>query len=164
MLNQRFRLAPAIFPASEFCSPTLSHPNFHAGNIFVNNDKAMFVTGIIDWQRASLRPLFEIEIPEVVNIDNRDLEYVRLPSGELQQPILPDNFEELENLEKDMARTEARQTASKDEFLRVISQLRPDFYTKLQTPLIEPIRSAIYYSSFSWSDGLPLFEQCLGDN
>jgi Phosphotransferase enzyme family len=161
LLKKWLSLAPAVLPDSEYCTPTLSHPDLHACNIFVNDDKSMSLAGIIDWQGATIRPLFEIEVPEFLKIDTDDLKYARLPAGKLHQPVLPDNFEQLEDSEKVQARAEVRRVASKHEFLEAIRQLLPAFHDTLCTPLVEPIRNAIYYSSYSWSDGLPLLEQCL---
>ncbi|OAG44962.1 hypothetical protein AYO21_00924 [Fonsecaea monophora] len=38
--------------------PTLLHPDFHKRNIFVSEDDPTVVTGIIDWQSASVEPGF----------------------------------------------------------------------------------------------------------
>ncbi|EFR01815.1 hypothetical protein MGYG_04815 [Nannizzia gypsea CBS 118893] len=39
-------------------SPTLFHPDLHKRNIFVSQDDPTIVTGIIDWQAASIEPAF----------------------------------------------------------------------------------------------------------
>ncbi|WEW61064.1 hypothetical protein PRK78_006553 [Emydomyces testavorans] len=39
-------------------TPTLFHPDLHKRNIFVSNDDPATVTGIIDWQCASVEPAF----------------------------------------------------------------------------------------------------------
>lgn len=38
--------------------PTLFHPDLHKRNIFVSEDDPTVVTGIIDWQSASIEPAF----------------------------------------------------------------------------------------------------------
>ncbi|GBF61013.1 altered inheritance of mitochondria protein 9 [Trichophyton mentagrophytes] len=39
-------------------SPTLFHPDLHKRNIFISQDDPTIVTGIIDWQGASIEPAF----------------------------------------------------------------------------------------------------------
>ncbi len=39
-------------------APTLLHPDFHTRNIFVSADDPTLITGIIDWQSASVEPAF----------------------------------------------------------------------------------------------------------
>lgn len=39
-------------------TPTLFHPDLHKRNIFVSDDDPAVITGIIDWQSASIEPVF----------------------------------------------------------------------------------------------------------
>ncbi|KFY13911.1 hypothetical protein V491_06221 [Pseudogymnoascus sp. VKM F-3775] len=39
-------------------TPTLFHPDLHKRNIFVSDDDPTVITGIIDWQSASIEPAF----------------------------------------------------------------------------------------------------------
>lgn len=47
-------------------TPVLFHPDLHKRNIFVSDDHPCVVTGIIDWQSASIEPAFWYadEIPD----------------------------------------------------------------------------------------------------
>ena len=47
-------------------TPVLFHPDFHKRNIFVSEDDPCKITGIIDWQAASIEPAFwySDEIPD----------------------------------------------------------------------------------------------------
>jgi hypothetical protein len=92
LLKKWLSLFPAVLPSHEHCAPTLSHPDLHAANIFVNDDDSTSVAAIIDWQGAAIRPLFETVMPDFVNIDTKNLKYAKLPGGDLQQPLLPDDF------------------------------------------------------------------------
>ena len=161
LLKKWLSLAPAVLPPHKYCTPTLSHPDLHAANIFVNDDDSMSVAGIIDWQGATIRPLFETAMPEFVDIDTKNLSYAKLPEGDLQHPVLPDNFDGLGVAQKLKARAEIRKVASKHQFLKLVRQLQPALYASLGLCQMEDLRSAIYYSSYSWSDGLPLLERCL---
>ncbi|KAM5442588.1 hypothetical protein MferCBS31731_002467 [Microsporum ferrugineum] len=51
-------------------SPTLFHPDLHKRNIFVSQDDPTTVTGIIDWQGASIEPAFYYadEVPDFAKI------------------------------------------------------------------------------------------------
>ena len=89
-------LVPAVLPAPEYCTHiSLSHPDLHAANIFINDDDSMSVGAIIDWQGAAIRPLFETVKPEFAVIDANNLKYAKLLGGDLQEPVLPDNFDAL---------------------------------------------------------------------
>jgi hypothetical protein len=116
----------------------------------------MSVTAIIDWQGASIRPLFETPLPQLFDVDTSTLVYAKLPTGDLKLPVLPDNFDELSDAQKVEARAEITHIASKHRFLELVNQ--PALYASLW---LLYLRRAIYYSSYSWSDGLPLLEQTL---
>lgn len=40
------------------CRPALSHPDFHSNNILVSNNNPGHVTGVVDWEYASILPLW----------------------------------------------------------------------------------------------------------
>ena len=161
LLHKWLSLAPAVLPSREHYMPTLSHPDLHAANIFVNDKNSISVTAVIDWQGAAIRPLFETVTPDFVNVDAKNLKCAKLPGGDLQQPVLPDNFDELSVAQKSEARVEIRQVVSNYQFLKLVHRLRPGLYATLRLHQMENLRRAIYYSSHSWSDGLPLLEQSL---
>ena len=78
LLKKWLCLVPAVLPPYEHCKPTLSHPDLHAANIFVNDDDSISVAAIIDWQGAAIRPLFETVMLEFVDINTNNLK-VRQP-------------------------------------------------------------------------------------
>jgi hypothetical protein len=48
-----------LFPLPNIaCRPALSHPDFHSNNILVSNDNPADVTGVVDWEYASILPLW----------------------------------------------------------------------------------------------------------
>ena len=141
--------------------PTLSHPDLHAANIFVDDNNSISVAAVIDWQGSAIRPLFETVTPDFVDVDTKNLKYAKLPEGDLQRPVLPDNFDKVGIAQKSEARAEISQVTPNHQFLKLIRQLRPGLYATLRLRQMEDLRRAIYYSSHSWSDGLPLLEQCL---
>ncbi|GFF69840.1 hypothetical protein IFM47457_02487 [Aspergillus lentulus] len=52
-------------------SPLLFHPDLHMRNIFVSEDNPSLITGIIDWQAASIEPAFwySDEVPDFATGD-----------------------------------------------------------------------------------------------
>jgi hypothetical protein len=49
----------ALFPLPKIaCRPALSHPDFHSNNILVSNNNPGHVTGVVDWECASILPLW----------------------------------------------------------------------------------------------------------
>jgi Ser/Thr protein kinase RdoA (MazF antagonist) len=49
----------ALFPLPEIaCRPALSHPDFHSSNILVSHDNPAHITGVVDWEFASILPLW----------------------------------------------------------------------------------------------------------
>jgi hypothetical protein len=49
----------ALLPLPKIaCRPALSHPDFHSNNILVSNDNPAHVTGVVDWEYASILPLW----------------------------------------------------------------------------------------------------------
>lgn len=60
LLDRYLQLAPAMTPpqsAHDTHSPTLWHPDLHLDNVFVDPESKR-ITHIIDWQSASVLPLF----------------------------------------------------------------------------------------------------------
>jgi hypothetical protein len=94
-------------------------------------------------------------MPDFVDIDTKNLRYAKHLGGDLQQPVLPGFAQKLE------ARAEIRKVASNHRFLKLVRQLQPALYAALRLHQLDDLCRTIYYSSHSWSDGLPLFEQCL---
>lgn len=160
LLNQWLSLVPAVLPSPKHCTATLSHPDLHAANIFIN-DESTPATALIDWQGASVRPLFETPMPQCVDVDTSTLIYAKLPNGDLERPVLPSNYDELSDAQKLEAHAEITQTMSKHRLLELINSMQPGLYASLRLLQKEYLRRAIYYSSYSWSDGLPLLEQTL---
>lgn len=92
-LFQRFLSAtPYIIPKDpELTSPRLWHPDFHAGNIFV--DSKGKITSLIDWQGAWAEPMFIGSNPPKL------LDY-----GVDILMNLPENFSQLDENTKDQLR------------------------------------------------------------
>ncbi|KAF9887728.1 hypothetical protein FE257_009681 [Aspergillus nanangensis] len=61
-------------------TPALLHPDFHARNIYLSEKDPTIVTGLIDWQTASLEPAFIYanETPDFVNLPARLRRHLKL--------------------------------------------------------------------------------------
>ncbi|PWY93129.1 phosphotransferase enzyme family protein [Aspergillus sclerotioniger CBS 115572] len=55
-LESYLKIAPALLPSNELLRPVLRHPDLQPNNIFVSDD--LDIVGLIDWQHASVLPLF----------------------------------------------------------------------------------------------------------
>ena len=162
LLKKWLLLAPAVIPSPEYCVPVLSHPDMHAGNIFVNRDDSMSLSGIIDWQGAVVRPLFETDVPTfLLSSFSQDLRYEKLPDDDLPPPLFPDDYNQLDVACQKETLAAYKQVESHHHFFKLISQMQPKLYAVMLLRHMEDLRSAIYHSSHSWSLGLPRIEQAL---
>ena len=95
-LKDYLKLAPYILPDDQTLSrPTIRHPDLSPNNIFVSHTGE--ITSIIDWQHATVMPLFlQSKMPKhFENYGDEDSEKYR-------RPELPKNFETLTAKEKEI--------------------------------------------------------------
>lgn len=141
-------LVPAILPTqSALCHPTLSHSDLSGANILVSRDNSCFaISGIIDWQGASIRPLFDI-----------------FPSPFLMTQ--PGKVREIDVQRGSNGQAHSGETSTQEvlteRYVKSLFRLSPLLYNVLSSAHLEKLRAAKYYSSHSWSDGLPLLNEAL---
>ncbi|KAM5439426.1 hypothetical protein MferCBS31731_004522 [Microsporum ferrugineum] len=83
--------------------PALWHTDLHMGNIYVSPNNPSHILSLIDWQSISALPLFlQARWPVFLEPPQN------FPKG-LQQPKLPENFNELDAEEQQLARYEQQQ-------------------------------------------------------
>jgi hypothetical protein len=93
-LKDYIRLAPYLVPTNEKLNlPVLRHPDLQPNNIFVSED--FKITGIIDWQHASVLPTFL-----AAGMPNSFQNYSDEGSTSFIPPRLPDNLESMDEEEK----------------------------------------------------------------
>ncbi|KDQ17263.1 hypothetical protein BOTBODRAFT_64281 [Botryobasidium botryosum FD-172 SS1] len=159
LLERWLCLSSAVLPTeSQLNAPVLSHPDLHAANLFVRSptpaaipgstectgvaDTAKSkppssdITGIIDWQGATVRPLFETVVPQFLEVTPNNLTFVKLP-GAFEPPAVLVNADKLSVRE---------QATIKRELALVDVMQQP---------------TTTYFASHSWSDGLPNLERVL---
>ena len=129
--------------------------------MFVSTDSnTPSVTGVIDWQNATVRPLFEIVLPSVFDVSATDVPHITL-TGDFEDPLSPSNIDELDEDAIDEIQNEVDKVSLMRQYLTLVRDINPDLITVMRSEHMEHLRRALYYSSHSWSDGLPLLEQTL---
>ncbi|KAH7914064.1 hypothetical protein BJ138DRAFT_1144560 [Hygrophoropsis aurantiaca] len=102
---------PFLVPAEpEHTRPIMWHPDLHASNIFIAGSESgkeatiaepLVLSAIIDWQGTCIGPAFlQLKVPPLFRTPDA-------PVG-LQMPSLPDNFETLEESQKEELREKQR--------------------------------------------------------
>lgn len=161
LLRNWISLSPAILPPAKLCRPSITHPDFHAANVFLSTDSnTPSITGVIDWQNATVRPLFETVLPSVFDVSATEVPHITL-AGDFEDPLLPSNIDELDEDAIDEIQNEVDKFSLMRQYLTLVRDINPDLITVMRSEHMDHLRRALYYSSHSWSDGLPLLEQTL---
>ena len=107
-------------------------------------------TGRVQLSDRYLKPV----IPDFVDVNVDALKHAQV-LGDLQQPVLPDNFDELS--------ADKKQVGNQGGFIKPQAnlRLRPALYAVLRLQQMKDLPRAIYYSSLSCSDDSALLERCL---
>ena len=101
-LEQYLHVAPYLIPGEpELNLPVLRHPDIQPNNIFVSGDCK--VTGLIDWQHASVLPIFLS-----AGIPNLFQNYADPESRSFTSPRLPADYESLNEVERMQVQEEFR--------------------------------------------------------
>ncbi|KAJ6090409.1 kinase-like protein [Penicillium sp. IBT 16267x] len=94
-LENYLQIAPHLVPhkSPALRRPVIRHSDLQPNNIFVSDD--LEVCGLIDWQHSVILPLFlQSGIPKSFQSYRDEI------SESLQTPSLPDNFDDLEEMEQ----------------------------------------------------------------
>lgn len=143
-------LVPVILPRAPFCEPSLSHPDLSGANILVTGEKRdMTVSGIIDWQGASIRPMFDLSPPRFL---------MRKPHELRELGIGSHSDDGNDALSGSSPNAPSGQELLVMDYLEQIRELSPPLHEVFTSLHLELVRSGKYYSSYSWSDGLPLLD------
>ncbi|KZT33449.1 protein kinase subdomain-containing protein PKL/CAK/Fmp29 [Sistotremastrum suecicum HHB10207 ss-3] len=97
-LDRYLRIAPLLMPQNPVLHHfRMRHPDLHPSNVIVSRSEKsneLIITGLLDWQHASILPLFlSAEMPE------RFQNYDDSISQALIPPLLPENIQELDKPE-----------------------------------------------------------------
>lgn len=151
-LQKWLTLVPMILPHALLCEPFLSHPDMSGANILVAGEKRdMVVSGIIDWQGASIRPMFDFSPPRFLMTESDKIREIGTHSDRGN-----------DTLPASLPTAPSGQELVVINYIKNILELSPPLYEVLSSTHLEKVRSGMYYSSHSWSDGLPPLNVALG--
>ncbi|KAF8131139.1 kinase-like domain-containing protein [Boletus edulis] len=155
LLDDFLAVIPGILPPDVICGPVLWHIDFHASNILVPCEGSSDIIGLIDWQGASVRPLFlQATFAACVRYDGDDRIIVH-PGA--VAPALPDDFDSLSEDEKLHLKEQLRLAMIHKYYeLRVMKYNHLYFASQY---IIPPILSA----SRTWYEGMHRLRQVLLD-
>lgn len=140
---------PYITPKDpELASPRLWHPDFHAGNIYV--DEEARISCIIDWQGAWTAPVFIGANPPLL------LDY-----GIDMLMKLPENFLALDNATKEKLRYQVSQSVLVYTYETSTAEKIPLMYKVMRHPHGQTLKQLEAFVGSTWDNCLFPFEGCL---
>jgi hypothetical protein len=149
-LLQKFLAAvPYVTPQdAELASPRLWHPDFHAGNIYID-DQAR-VSSIIDWQGAWATPVFIGANPPLL------LDY-----GIDMLMKLPKDFKALDDATKNKLRYQVSQSILIHTYETCTANTNPVMHKAMQHPHGQTLKQVEAFAGGTWANCLFPFEECL---
>ncbi|RII14889.1 hypothetical protein CUC08_Gglean003811 [Alternaria sp. MG1] len=132
----------------ELASPRLWHPDFHAGNVYVD-DQAR-ISCIIDWQGAWAGPMFISANPPLL------LDY-----GIDMLTKLPENFKTLDDATKDKLRYQVSQSILIHTYEETTVEKNPLMYKVMRHPHGQTLKQLEAFAGSTWDNCLFPFEECL---
>ncbi|KAF2434794.1 hypothetical protein EJ08DRAFT_646263 [Tothia fuscella] len=147
---QKFMSAiPSIIPKDpDLRSPRFWHPDFHSGNIYVDDKNN--ISSIIDWQGAWIAPLFIGANPPML------LDY----SIETMMK-LPDNFKQLDETEKDRLRYQVAQSILIHAYEIRTAKENPLMHKVMRHLQGKPLKQLEAFANATWDNSLLPFRECL---
>lgn len=132
----------------ELASPRLWHPDFHAGNVYID-DQAR-ISCIIDWQGAWAGPVFVSANPPLL------LDY-----GIDMLTKLPENFKTLDDATKDELRYQVSQSILIYAYEETTAEENPLMYKVMRHPHGQTLKQLEAFAGSTWDNCLFPFEECL---
>jgi hypothetical protein len=149
LLEKFLSVVPHIVPRDpELVSPRLWHPDFHAGNIYID-DQAR-ISSIIDWQGAWVIPVFVGANPPLL------LDY-----GIDMLMKLPESFKLLDDATKDQLRYQVSQSVLIHLYETLTAQENPLMYKAMRHPHGQTLKQLEAFVGSTWDNCLFPFEKCL---
>jgi hypothetical protein len=116
----------------------------------------MTISGIIDWQGATVSPFFYTHVPKFLDANSEELRHMQ-PLRDIGRSINADG----DNSSNPGQMRLFGQKALTRAVVTVMRDLSPALFNVLSSSHLEKVRNMIYMSSHSWSDGLPLLVACM---
>jgi hypothetical protein len=140
---------PYIVPKDwELVSARLWHPDFHAGNIYINDEGQ--ISSIIDWQGAWTTPVFIGANPPLL------LDY----SVEMLMN-LPDDFKQLDEVTKDRLRHQVAQSILIYSYETETAEKNPLMNKMMRYPHGQTLKQLEAFAGGTWDNCLYPFQECL---
>jgi hypothetical protein len=149
LLRKLLSAIPHIVPRDpDLVSPRFWHPDFHAGNIYVDDEG--HISSIIDWQGAWMTPAFIGANPPKL------LDY-----GVDMMMKLPANFKHLDNNRKEELRYQVAQSILIHCYETATAQKNPLMYKMMRHPHGETLKQLEAFVGGTWDNCLYPFQHCL---
>jgi hypothetical protein len=150
LLQKLLPTVPHIIPKHpNLLAPRLWHPDFHAGNIYI--DSEAHISSIIDWQGAWTTPVFIGANPPLL------LDY----SIEMMMK-LPENFKELDKATQERFRYQVSQSILIHVYETTTAEKNPLMYTAMRYPHSKTLKQLEAFAGSIWADNYFYpFEECL---
>jgi hypothetical protein len=132
----------------ELASPRLWHPDFHAGNIYIDGQAR--ISCIIDWQGAWAAPVFIGANPPLL------LDY-----GIDMLMKLPENFKALDDATKDKLRYQVSQSVLVHTYETSTAEKNPLMYKVMRHAHGQTLKQLEAFVGSTWDNCLFPFEECL---
>lgn len=148
-LRKYLSAIPHIVPKdSEIISSRLWHPDFHAGNIYVDEDGQ--ISSIIDWQGAWTTPVFLGINPPLLLDYGIDL---------LMK--LPENFKQLNEVTKDQLRHQVSKSILIHSYETLTAEKNPLMYKMMRHPHGQTLKQLEAFAGSTWDNCLYPLQECL---
>ncbi|KAM5433157.1 hypothetical protein MferCBS31731_007154 [Microsporum ferrugineum] len=144
-LKQYLQIASHLVPHDDpaLARPIMRHPDLQPNNIFVS-DK-LEITGLIDWQNCSVLPLFlQCGIPNSFQNYGDDV------SESMQFPSLPDNFDDLGEMEQFSEVELLRRRQIHYFYVRRTAEMNTEHYNALMNDVNTLKRKLFHHASDPW--------------
>lgn len=149
LLHKFLSTIPLIIPQDpELNSSRLWHPDFHAGNIYIDDEAR--ISCIIDWQGASTTPVILGANPPLV------LDY-----GIDMLMKLPDNLKMLDKASRDDLRAQVSMSVLIHTYETATADNNPLMHKVMRHPHGQTLKQLEAFAGSTWDDGLFPLEECL---
>ncbi len=158
LLERLYILAPHIVPPPELCSPVLWHIDLHGANIFIDSSEQPKITSIIDWQSASILPLYmQATFAAFAQYTGDDVIY----EDGLVYPVLRVSLEDAPRSEHARLSLELKLALFQKIYEIRLQTLSPWNYAVHVYPCIEQVRTPVQRASRTWCEGIHRLRQSI---
>lgn len=149
LLHKFLSAIPYIIPKdSELVLPRMWHPDFHTGNIYI--DDQFRISCIIDWQGAWTTPAYIGANPPLL------LDY-----GVDMLMKLPEDFKNLDEVTKHQLRYQVSQSILIHSYETLTAKKNPIMHKLMRHPHGQTLKQLEAFASSTWDNCLYPFQECL---